>query len=122
MNTSQITAEFRLAHWAGIMKERVESGLSVKAFCREKGFHENIYFYWQKKLREAACVQLTAASPNLPAKAFTEVRISGLSETSPVTTMKESVCIETAGMRITAGNAYPASNLAELIRGLTAPC
>jgi len=55
MNTRKIAAEYRLTQWAGIIRERQESGLNVKAFCEAKGFHENIYFYWQRKLREAAC-------------------------------------------------------------------
>jgi transposase-like protein len=58
MNTKEITKEYRLRHWAGIMRERKESGLSVKAFCEDAGFHENIYYYWQRKLREAKCEQL----------------------------------------------------------------
>ena len=58
MNTREIAVEYRLSHWAGIMRERKESGLSVKAFCEKAGFHENIYYYWQRRLREAACGEL----------------------------------------------------------------
>jgi putative transposase len=58
INTREIAEEYRLSHWAGIMRERLESGLSIKAFCRERGFHQNRYFYWQRKLREAACAEL----------------------------------------------------------------
>ena len=58
MNTRQMAEEYRLAHWARILQERKESGLSVKAFCEKAGFHQNIYFYWQRKLREAACREL----------------------------------------------------------------
>ena len=55
MNTKTITNEYRLAQWAGIVKERQESGLTIKVYCNEKGIHENSYFYWQRKLREFAC-------------------------------------------------------------------
>ena len=54
MNTREIAEEYRLSHWAGVVRERQESGLSIKAFCEKAGFHQNIYFYWQRKLREAA--------------------------------------------------------------------
>jgi len=57
-NTREIAAEYRLSHWAGIMQERVSSGMSVKAYCASVGLHENVYYYWQKKLREAAYDQL----------------------------------------------------------------
>jgi len=55
MDTRYIAEEYRLTHWAGIMRERKESGLSIKAYCEGAGIHANVYFYWQKKLREAAC-------------------------------------------------------------------
>jgi putative transposase len=55
IDTKKIAAEYRLVHWAGVRKERTESGLSVKAFCETAGYHPNSYFYWQRKLRESAC-------------------------------------------------------------------
>ena len=58
MNTKAIAKVYRLAHWAEIMRERQDSGLSIRAYCKKAGFHENIYFYWQRKLREAACQEL----------------------------------------------------------------
>ena len=62
MNTRKIAVEYRLSHWAGIMQERTESGMNIKTFCEHKGFHENIYYYWQRKLREAACRELIPAN------------------------------------------------------------
>jgi putative transposase len=63
MNTREIADEYRLSHWAQVMHERVEKGLSIRAYCEEIGIHENTYFYWQRKLREAACTRvLTAAA------------------------------------------------------------
>ena len=59
MNTGAIAAEYRLSYWAWIIKERMESGLSVKAFCEVLGIHGNTYFYWQKRLREAACEEIS---------------------------------------------------------------
>lgn len=127
MNTRQIAAEYRLAHWAGIIRERVESGLSIKAFCEKAGFHENIYFYWQKKLRETACEQLAGTNvesvpTSLVTRKFSEIKISETpllpsSEPSP----RGEIRIETAGVRITADSEYPPTRLVELIKGLQ-PC
>lgn len=58
MNTREIVEEYRLTHWAGIMKDRAASGLSIKEFCKTAGFRENVYYYWQRKLRDAACEEL----------------------------------------------------------------
>lgn len=55
MNTRDIAAEYRLAHWAQVLRTRTDKGLSVRAYCEETGIRENTYFYWQRKLREVAC-------------------------------------------------------------------
>ena len=57
MNTRGIAAEYRLSHWAQIVQDRSQRGLSIRAYCAETGIHENTYFYWQHKLREAAGAQ-----------------------------------------------------------------
>ena len=122
MNTRYIAEEFRLAHWSGIMRERVESGLSIKAFCEKAGFHENIYFYWQRKLREAACEQLAevkaaSATTGLTTRGFTEVKVAETPLLQPLPTQGE-IRIEAAGTMITADSMYPPAKLAELIKGL----
>ena len=62
MNTRKIAREYRLSHWAAIMQERTTSGMRIKPFCEQKGFHENVYYYWQRKLREASCRELIPAA------------------------------------------------------------
>lgn len=61
MNTRDIAAEYRMAHWAQIIRERTERKLTIRAYCEETGIHENTYFYWQHKLREAACSEMQTA-------------------------------------------------------------
>ena len=62
VNTREIAQEYRLGHWAKIMQEREQSGLSIKAFCQQIGIATNTYFYWQRKLRETACRELAVDS------------------------------------------------------------
>jgi hypothetical protein len=58
LNTRYIASELRLSHWSSIMRERNESGLSIKAFCESRGIQLNVCFYWQRKLRVSACEEL----------------------------------------------------------------
>jgi len=58
INTRKIAAEYRLSHWAQIMRERTQNGLSIRTFCAQAGISENTYFYWQRRVREAACQEL----------------------------------------------------------------
>jgi putative transposase len=59
MNTREIVEEYRLSHWAQIMHDRVSSGMSIRSYCKLAGFHENVYYYWQRKLRKAALQDLS---------------------------------------------------------------
>ncbi len=61
MDTQELAKEYRLSKWAQIIQARKESGKSVKNFCEDTGISKNTYFYWQRKLREAACKDLMGA-------------------------------------------------------------
>jgi transposase-like protein len=126
MNTREIAVEYRLTHWAQIMRNRIDSGLSVRAFCENAGVHENIYYYWQRKLREATCEGLARAEregngPTLPT--FAEIKLSGQSANRSMATADQSqVRIETDGVQITASNGYPVDKLAYLLRVVAQSC
>ena len=126
MNTRGLTSEFRMAHWAGIRRDRQESGLSVRAYCESAGFHENSYYYWQKKLREAACTELVKTQGktiDMAPAVFAEVRLAKQPAMPPAAVMPlDSICIEAAGMRFTAGSEYPANKLAELLKAVAQSC
>ena len=49
-----------MGHWAGIMRERAESGLSIRAYCEREGMHPNRYHYWQRRLRIATVAEIQA--------------------------------------------------------------
>lgn len=46
--------EYRLQEWAQIHRRCKKSGLSNREFCRQNGIAEKTFYYWLKKLREAA--------------------------------------------------------------------
>jgi len=125
MNMRTVAEEYRLSYWAGVVREREESGLSIKAYCENAGFHENRYFYWQKKLREAA-YELAGngnKTTDLSTPVFAEVKLP----TQQVLPMsggagQSQICIEVAGVRITAGDGYPADKLASLLTTVMQPC
>ena len=129
MNTRDIAAEYRLTHWAQIMRERIESRLNVKAFCKKAGIHENTYFYWQRKLRGAACEQLEKMSADskttdLAHPGFAEVK---LRESLPQIThagpaLHGNLSIVFPGMQIIADSTYPPDKLAYLLRELVKQC
>jgi len=62
MTSKEMTYQYRLRQWSGLAKERSELGMSIRAYCAMKGFAENTYFYWQRRLRQAACTELAKRS------------------------------------------------------------
>ena len=63
MKISEVKQEYQLQEWSGMLRQRKESGLSVKEWCREQWLAEHIYYYRLRKLRQAACTALEQAQP-----------------------------------------------------------
>ena len=52
-----LNSQNKLALWADRISECRNSGLSVKAWCKENGICEQTYYKWQRRLFEMAKVQ-----------------------------------------------------------------
>ena len=50
----KITHQVRAEHWAKILNECMNSGMSKTAWCRANGISEKQFFYWQRILRREA--------------------------------------------------------------------
>lgn len=59
MDTRKVAAEYRMSKWAQVIQAQKESRQTIKDFCQATGIKRNSFFYWQRKLRERACAQLT---------------------------------------------------------------
>ena len=58
MKIGEVKKEFQLQQWRGMVQERMDSGLSVKAWCAERGITEHAYYYRLRQLRLGACQAL----------------------------------------------------------------
>ena len=76
MDTKQVARQIRLKKWSALIIERQISGLNVREFCRERNIKEHIYYYWLKRIREAACNSMPAISTTVFALvAFSEAKV-----------------------------------------------
>ena len=112
VNTREIAAEYRLAHWAKIMQERSESGMSIKAFCEAEGFRENIYYYWQRKLREASCTDMTVTNNAVAPQGW------AVCKEADASVGEKALPIEIGGCRIMVGSDVDSQLLAKVCRVL----
>ena len=120
MNTRYIAKEYRMAHWAKIITEQKESGITVREYCDKSGLHENSYYYWQKKLRAAAIDELATATDEqthelVPILAKLNLARNNGSELTG-TGSNDCVSIEMFGVRLIASRDYPIAKLSELLR------
>jgi len=125
VNMNEVAEEYRLSHWAEIIRAREASGLTIKDYCLNEGVNVSKYFYWLKKLRRAACTELglmPAKQTVTPAPVFAEVKLP-LQHTSPYGNIFDtSISIDIAGLRFTAGSDYPISKLVEVIQVVSKTC
>jgi len=116
VDTREIAIEYRLSHWAQIMQERAESGLSIRAFCKQMGMHENRYYYWQHKLRKAACnsIQSNETTNNIGT-----VVPKGWVSLCPANSLStQTILIELGGVQVTVSHDTDTNLLAKVCKVL----
>lgn len=59
MEVQKLTHEVRLQHWSRIVSECRSSGKSIKTWCSEQHINLKTYYYWQKRICQAACRELS---------------------------------------------------------------
>jgi hypothetical protein len=60
LNTKEVTKQYRLNKWMEIIRKCRSSGQTVTTWCTEHHVSTKSYYYWLKRVREAACEALPA--------------------------------------------------------------
>ena len=122
MHTREIAVEYRLTHWARIMQERVDSGQSIRAYCKANDIGTNVYHYWQRKLREAAVQQLTAAQPEQTQSLVPSgwATVESTEETEPE--LAGGLILRIGGAEIEVRDGFDEALLASVCRALSGQC
>lgn len=121
MNTRALASEVRMSHWSEVIEERNASGLSVREYCKKSGIRENVYFYWQRKVREVACEELLTQVP---------VKISNTNEVIPkgwalcesAKNTKKALTIEVNNYRVLINDDFDTELLSKVCRVLVSLC
>lgn len=121
MNTREIATEFRLSHWAQIMQERAASGQSIRAYCMANGIGTNVYFYWQRKLREAAAEQLGDAQRG-QLQALVPSGWAAISASEEAVEQAGGLTLHVGGVEIQVHQGFDEELLASVCRALTPQC
>ena len=57
MNTKLATTQIRINEWAAIIKDCKASGMKVDEYCQQQDISRDAYYYWLRKVKEAALQQ-----------------------------------------------------------------
>ena len=129
MDTRRITTDYRMGQWAKVISDRKASGVTIKTYCQMIGVSRDAYYYWQKKLREAACEHLAimpaaTAQTGLTKTTFTEVKLPDpFPQTSPLESgLHSNLQIQISDVKVSVDRDYPVEKLAYLLRELVRQC
>lgn len=56
-------AEVRMSSWAAMVRQRKESGMTVRQWCEANQVSENTYYYRLNRLRKAMIQSVTVSDP-----------------------------------------------------------
>lgn len=62
MDSTTVTKQLKLQHWMNIIRERQDSGLTIARWCKENHVTPSNYYYWLKRVKQAACDSLPIKS------------------------------------------------------------
>lgn len=80
MNTMVVKNQLSLAQGKNMITECQASGKTAAAWCAENGIARWKYFYWLRKVREAACENMMIGGCQLPAVAQERMVFAELSQ------------------------------------------
>jgi len=124
MKSREITNRYRLTEWAKIIQEHNETGEKLYDFLARKGIGKDKYYYWLRKVKEAAGEYLIEKQPKqqtaLAVRGFTEIKIAEPKMVAAVTGSGQ-ICIESGSCKILAGTEYPVEALVVLLREVYRP-
>lgn len=88
MDITEAKEQIWLKEWSNLIQERIQSGISVRDFCKQNRYTENQYYYYLRKLRtkiikDSGFVKL----PQVP------------TQTSAVFESSTEVCIKSEGFK-----------------------
>ena len=58
MDTSKVAQQYRFNQWTQLIRDCRSSGKTVTNWCAENNIKISSYFYWLKRVRQAACEAL----------------------------------------------------------------
>lgn len=98
MKTRLMATQYKLQQWDAIIQECRASGLMIKDWCQQNNIKKDHFYYWQRKVRQAACQPLTETE--LSSQKFAEIP-SVITGTTAVDSFRGELTILVGGTVVT---------------------
>lgn len=73
---TQAKQNYLLNEWQQIIRDRNDSGKTIKAYCEENNIPERRYYYWLQKIRQKGYPVM--AESNIEEQTFVPVKLTGI--------------------------------------------
>ena len=118
----KVTRQFRLQQWAEALRDRKESGLTVKEWCKLHNVSKFQYYYRQKEVRKHAAQYLALQPVQTDKPVFVEVAQAQQSrpvrpDTNP-SLSRVSACIRTGNADILVSDETSEELLVKILRAV----
>ena len=126
MTSKEQARKVRLEQWAQVMQTRKESGKSVRAWCVANNINEKTFYYWQRKLRLAACDHISKREEHMPClsadRARTGLIPTGWTQVATKMPASGALTIEIGYIKIQATQNTDMDLLTKVCQALVPPC
>jgi hypothetical protein len=65
LDIKQLKQKYRIQQWAEVVAECQQSDMPVRTWCAEHGICRQTYYFWQKRVREAAFANALTAQGSM---------------------------------------------------------
>jgi len=104
MNTKLATTQIRINEWAAIIKDCKASGMKVDEYCQQHAISRDAYYYWLRKVKEAALQQA----------GFVELPVPE-NKPTPATDFAVQMVVKVAGTELGINNETPTELLVRIL-------
>ena len=106
---------FRAQQWAMLIQECNSSGLTKRAFCRQRGISEKSFYYWLRKMRSQAA---EAAAPHLVRSQAAEAAAPHLVQLEPISQTEDMLQIRYRGAELKLPGSVDLDAVAAVLRSI----
>lgn len=120
MDVKKVTRKVRLLKWINLISECQKSGMTVRDWCSSQGIKTRMYYYWLKRARESACLEMETYQSQPLQQQVTEVPV--FAEVGRLSGKSVAITIHMAGAEVEIHNGADAGIITNTIRALRSIC